>query len=197
MSDNNKNKKTRQGSVISNKMDKSVVVLVERKVRHKLYGKYIKRRVKYMAHDSANECNIGDTSLSPSWEQKWSGEAMIQTESMLNVADNSGAKKVLCIRVLGGTRRRYASIGDVIVVTVKEAIPHAKVKKGDVLDAVVVRTAKELKRPEDTTVRFDENAAVLLNNSGEPIGTRIFGPVARELRSLGFMKIISLAPEVL
>jgi large subunit ribosomal protein L14 len=122
---------------------------------------------------------------------------MIQTETVLNVADNSGAKKVLCIRVLGGTKRRYARIGDVIVVTVKEAIPHAKVKKGDVLDAVVVRTVKELKRPEDTTVRFDENAAVLLSNAGEPIGTRIFGPVARELRSLGFMKIISLAPEVL
>ena len=122
---------------------------------------------------------------------------MIQTETVLNVADNSGAKKVLCIRVLGGTRRRYASIGDVIVVTVKEAIPHAKVKKGDVLDAVVVRTNKEIKRPEDTTVRFDENAAVLLSGTGEPIGTRIFGPVAREFRSLGFMKIISLAPEVL
>ncbi len=122
---------------------------------------------------------------------------MIQTETILNVADNSGAKKVLCIRVLGGTRRRYASIGDVIVVTVKEAIPHAKVKKGDVLDAVVVRTKKEIKRAEDTTVRFDDNAAVLLSGSGEPVGTRIFGPVARELRSLGFMKIISLAPEVL
>jgi len=122
---------------------------------------------------------------------------MIQTETILNVADNSGARKVLCIRVLGGTRKRYASIGDVIVVTVKEAIPHAKVKKGDVLDAVVVRTKKEIKRPEDTTVRFDENAAVLLSGSGEPVGTRIFGPVARELRSLGFMKIISLAPEVL
>ena len=122
---------------------------------------------------------------------------MIQTETILNVADNSGAKKVLCIRVLGGTRKRYAGIGDVIVVTVKEAIPHAKVKKGDVLDAVIVRTKKELKRPEDTAVSFDENAAVLLAGSGEPIGTRIFGPVARELRSLGFMKIISLAPEVL
>jgi large subunit ribosomal protein L14 len=122
---------------------------------------------------------------------------MIQTETTLNVADNSGARKVLCIRVLGGTRRRYASIGDIIVVTVKEAIPHAKVKKGDVLDAVIVRTKKELQRPEDTTVKFDENAAVLLSGNGEPIGTRIFGPVARELRSLGFMKIISLAPEVL
>jgi len=121
---------------------------------------------------------------------------MIQTETILNVADNSGAKKVLCIRVLGGTRKRYASIGDVIVVTVKEAIPHAKVKKGDVLDAVIVRTSKELRRPEDTTVSFDENAAVLLSDSGDPLGTRIFGPVARELRSLGFMKIISLAPEV-
>lgn len=122
---------------------------------------------------------------------------MIQTETILNVADNSGAKKVLCIRVLGGTRKRYAGIGDIIVVTVKEAIPHAKVKKGDVLDAVIVRTKKELQRPEDTTVKFDENAAVLLSGNGDPIGTRIFGPVARELRGLGFMKIISLAPEVL
>ena len=122
---------------------------------------------------------------------------MIQTETVLNVADNSGAKKVLCIRVLGGTRRRYARIGDVIVVTVKEAIPQAKVKKGDVLRAVVVRTAKELKRPDATTVRFDDNSAVLLANSGEPIGTRIFGPVARELRNKGYMKIVSLAPEVL
>jgi large subunit ribosomal protein L14 len=122
---------------------------------------------------------------------------MIQTESVLNVADNSGAKKVLCIKVLGGTRRRYARIGDVIVVTVKEAIPRAKVKKGDVLKAVVVRTVKELHRMDDTTLRFDENSAVLLGNTGEPIGTRIFGPVARELRAKGYMKIISLAPEVL
>lgn len=122
---------------------------------------------------------------------------MIQTESRLNVADNSGAKKVLCIRVLGGSKRRYASIGDIIVVTVKEAMPNAKVKKGDVMKAVVVRTAKAIKRSDDTSVRFDENAAVLLNASGDPLGTRIFGPVARELRSSGYMKIISLAPEVL
>ena len=122
---------------------------------------------------------------------------MIQTETILNVADNSGAKKVLCIRVLGGTRKRYARIGDVIVVTVKEAIPHAKVKKGDVMKAVIVRTAKELKRKDDTWVKFDENAAVILSASGEPVVTRIFGPVARELRNEGFMKIISLAPEVL
>jgi large subunit ribosomal protein L14 len=126
-----------------------------------------------------------------------SGEIMIQTETILNVADNSGAKKVMCIRVLGGTRKRYASIGDVIVVSVKEAIPNAKVKKGDVMKAVIVRTAKEMKREDDTWVRFDENAAVILATSGEPVGTRIFGPVARELRNQGFMKIISLAPEVL
>ena len=122
---------------------------------------------------------------------------MIQTESRLNIADNSGAKNVLCIRVLGGSKRRYASVGDIIVVTVKEAMPNAKVKKGDVMKAVVVRTAKAIKRPDDTSVRFDENAAVLLNASGDPLGTRIFGPVARELRNSGFMKIISLAPEVL
>lgn len=122
---------------------------------------------------------------------------MIQTETMLNVADNSGARKVLCIRVLGGTKKRYAGIGDVIVVTVKEAIPHAKVNKGDVMTAVIVRTAKAMKRMDDTWVKFDENAAVILSQTGEPIGTRIFGPVARELRNQGFMKIISLAPEVL
>jgi len=122
---------------------------------------------------------------------------MIQTETMLNVADNSGARKVLCIRVLGGTRRRYAGIGDVVVVTVKEAIPHAKVKKGEIMTAVIVRTKKEMKRMDDTWVKFDENAAVVLSPAGEPIGTRIFGPVARELRNQGFMKIISLAPEVL
>ncbi|MEJ2032728.1 MAG: 50S ribosomal protein L14 [Deltaproteobacteria bacterium] len=122
---------------------------------------------------------------------------MIQTETVLNVADNSGGKKVLCIRVLGGTRRRYAGVGDVVVVTVKEAIPNAKVKKGDVMRAVIVRTVKQIRRMDDTAVRFDENAAVLLSNSGEPVGTRIFGPVARELRAKGFMKIVSLAPEVL
>lgn len=122
---------------------------------------------------------------------------MIQTETVLNVADNSGAKKVLCIKVLGGSKRRYARVGDIIVVSVKEAIPHAKVSKGDVVKAVVVRTAKELRRMDDTSVKFDDNSAVLIGNNGEPIGTRIFGPVARELRVKGYMKIISLAPEVL
>lgn len=122
---------------------------------------------------------------------------MIQTETILNVADNSGAKKVLCIKVLGGSKKRYAGIGDVITVAVQDAIPNAKVKKGDIMKAVIVRTVKEMKRMDDTWVKFDENAAVILAASGEPVGTRIFGPVARELRTLGFMKIISLAPEVL
>jgi len=122
---------------------------------------------------------------------------MIQMQTILNVADNSGAKKVACIKVLGGTRRRYASVGDVIVVSVKEALPNAKVKKGDVMKAVVVRTVKEVRRPDGTYLKFDDNAAVLITNQMEPVGTRIFGPVARELRAKQFMKIISLAPEVI
>ncbi|MCF8082133.1 MAG: 50S ribosomal protein L14 [Deltaproteobacteria bacterium] len=122
---------------------------------------------------------------------------MIQTETKLKVADNSGAKVVSCIKVLGGSKRRYASVGDVIVVTVKEAMPNSKVKKGDVVRAVVVRTAKGLRRLDGSYIRFDDNSAVLINQQREPIGTRIFGPVARELRVKKFMKIISLAPEVL
>lgn len=122
---------------------------------------------------------------------------MIIAETNLDVADNSGARKVQCIKVLGGSKRRFASIGDVIVVSVKEAIPRGRVKKGEVLQAVVVRTAKDIHRPDGTTIRFDNNAAVLINKQGEPIGTRIFGPVTRELRSKNYMKIISLAPEVL
>ena len=122
---------------------------------------------------------------------------MIQMQSILNIADNSGARSVMCIKVLGGSRRRYAGIGDIIVVAVKEAIPNAKVKKGDVLKAVVVRTKKEIRRPDGTYIRFDDNSAVLISASREPIGTRIFGPVARELRAKRFMKIISFDPEVL
>ena len=122
---------------------------------------------------------------------------MIQTQSMLDVADNSGAKRVQCIKVLGGSHRRYAGIGDLIKVSVKEAIPRGKVKKGDVLNAVVVRTAKGVRRQDGSLIRFDRNAAVLLNSKLEPIGTRIFGPVTRELRGDKFMKIVSLAPEVL
>jgi large subunit ribosomal protein L14 len=122
---------------------------------------------------------------------------MIQAETNLNAAGNSGAKRLYCIKVLGGTRKRYASVGDIIVVSVKEAIPNAKVKKGDVLRAVVVRTRKEVRRPDGSYIKFDDNSAVLINAAKEPIGTRIFGPVARELRAKQFMKIISLAPEVL
>ncbi len=122
---------------------------------------------------------------------------MIQMQSVLNSADNSGAKKLFCIKVLGGTSRRYATIGDTIVVAVKEALPNSKVKKGDVKKGVIVRTKKEIRRPDGTYIRFDENSVVLIDQNGEPIGTRIFGPVARELRAKKFMKIISLAPEVI
>ncbi len=122
---------------------------------------------------------------------------MIQMQTVLNVADNSGAKKVACVKVLGGSKRRYAGVGDVIVVSVKEAIPNSKVKKGDVMKAVIVRTAKGTRRQDGTFLKFDDNSAVLINNQLEPVGTRIFGPVARELRAKQFMKIISLAPEVL
>src|SRR4029079_15689593 len=122
---------------------------------------------------------------------------MIQTQTILDVADNSGARRVMCIKVLGGSRRRYANIGDVIKVSIKDALPHSKVKKGDVYFAVVVRTRKGVRRADGSLIRFDNNAAVLLNNQKEPIGTRIFGPVTRELRSERFMKIVSLAPEVL
>jgi large subunit ribosomal protein L14 len=122
---------------------------------------------------------------------------MIQMQTNLDVADNSGARRVMCIKVLGGSHRRTATVGDVIVVSIKEAIPRGRVKKGDVHRAVIVRTAKELRRPDGSTIKFDRNAAVLINKQGEPVGTRIFGPVARELRDKKFMKIISLAPEVL
>ena len=122
---------------------------------------------------------------------------MIQMQSVLDVADNSGAKKVQCIKVLGGSKRKYASVGDVIVVSIKDAMPNGKVKKGQVARAVIVRTSKELRRPDGTYIRFDNNSAVLVTAEGEPIGTRIFGPVARELRAKQFMKIVSLAPEVL
>lgn len=122
---------------------------------------------------------------------------MIQMQTILDVADNSGAKKLFCIKVLGGSKRKYASIGDIIVASVKEALPNSKVKKGDVVKVVVVRTAKEIGRPDGSYIRFDGNSGVVINNQKEPVGTRIFGPVARELRAKKFMKIISLAPEVL
>jgi len=122
---------------------------------------------------------------------------MIQSETRLTVADNSGAKELYCIKVLGGSKRRYASIGDIITCSVKEAIPNAKVGKGDIVQAVIVRTRKEISRPDGSMIRFDDNSAVILSKSNEPVGTRIFGPVARELRAKRFMKIVSLAPDVL
>ncbi len=122
---------------------------------------------------------------------------MIQSETRLTVADNSGAKELYCIKVLGGSKRRYAGIGDIIVVSVKEAIPNSKVSKGDIVQAVIVRTKKEIRRPDGSSIRFDDNSAVVLNKNNEPVGTRIFGPVARELRAKRFMKIVSLAPDVL
>ena len=122
---------------------------------------------------------------------------MIQMQTNLDVADNSGARRVMCIKVLGGSKRKYASVGDIIVVSIKEAIPRGRVKKGDVMKAVVVRTAKDIRRADGSVIRFDRNAAVLIDNKKEPVGTRIFGPVTRELRTAQFMKIISLAPEVL
>ncbi len=125
------------------------------------------------------------------------GSAMIQAETNLDVADNSGARRVQCIKVLGGSKRKYAHVGDIIVVSIKEAIPRGRVKKGTVMRAIVVRTAKDIRRGDGSVIRFDRNAAVLINNQGEPVGTRIFGPVPRELRAKNQMKIISLAPEVL
>lgn len=122
---------------------------------------------------------------------------MIQMQTMLDAADNSGARKVCCVKVLGGSKRKYASVGDIVVCSVKEALPNSKVKKGDVVRAVIVRTKKEIRRADGSYIRFDNNSAVLVNPAGEPVGTRIFGPVARELRARKFMKIVSLAPEVL
>jgi len=122
---------------------------------------------------------------------------MIQMQTVLNVADNSGAKKVFCIKVIGGSKKKYATVGDIIIVSVREAVPNTKVKKGDVMKAVVVRTAKEVRRPDGSYLKFDDNSAVLINNQMEPVGTRIFGPVARELRAKQFMRIVSLAPEVI
>lgn len=122
---------------------------------------------------------------------------MIQMQTTLSAADNSGAKKLMCIKVLGGSKRKYASIGDIIVVSVREALPNSRVKKGSVRRAVVVRTAKEIRRPDGSYIKFDVNSAVLINDANEPVGTRVFGPVARELRGAGFMKVVSLAPEVI
>ena len=186
-------RKVREGIVISVKMDKTVVVAVVDRVRHRRYGKTMQKTSHLYAHDEDNEANEGDrvrVARDPSALEaealarpRSAGEAaMIQQESRLKVADNSGAREVLCIKVLGGTRRRYAGIGDIFVATVKDAVPGAAVKKGDVVKCVVVRTKKERRRPDGSYIRFDENAAVLINDQMQPRGTRIFGPVGRELR---------------
>ena len=201
-------RKTRQGYVVSDKMDKTVVVEVEDRVKHPLYGKVLRRSSKVKAHDEANSSALGDRVLIMetrplSATKRWrvveilEKAQVIQQESRVRVADNTGAKELLCIRVLGGSGRRYAGIGDTIVATVKDAIPGGNVKKGDVVKAVIVRTVKERRRPDGSYIKFDENAAVILRPDGDPRGTRIFGPVGRELREKRFMKIISLAPEVL
>jgi large subunit ribosomal protein L14 len=196
-------KRTMIGRVYSDKMDKTIMVEVSRRVMDPQYKKFVQKRARYAAHDENNECHIGDKveiiEFRPmSKRKRWVLTRIVEkAQTTLDVADNSGAKKLMCIKVLGGSKRKYATIGDIIVVSIKEAIPNSKVKKGDVAKAVVVRTAKEVARNDGSYIKFDSNSAVLINNQNEPIGTRIFGPVARELRGKKFMKIVSLAPEVL
>ena len=206
-------RKVRVGKVVSDKMDKTVVVAIADRVAHPLYKKIVGRTYKLKAHDENNTCGIGDTvkvmetrplSKDKRWrvveiveKAKQGGTGtMIQQESFLKVADNTGAKEIKCIRVLGGSGRKYGNIGDIIVASVRKAAPGGQVKKGEVVKAVIVRSAKGDRREDGTYVRFDENAAVLIKDDKNPSGTRIFGPVARELREKDFLKILSLAPEV-
>ena len=198
----------RQGTVVSDRGDKTIVVKVDTIKAHPRYKKVVRRSKKFHAHDEQNQAKIGDVvkiietrpiSKTKNWrlaEILEVGE-VIQQESRLRVADNTGAREILCIRVMGGSKRRYARVGDVIVGTVKSATPQGTVKKGEVVRAVVVRTKKPYGRNDGTQIAFDENAAVIIDAARNPRGTRIFGPVARELREKNFMKIVSLAPEVL
>ena len=214
MTENRAFRKTRIGQVVSDKMDKTIVVAIEDSVQHPLYKKTMKRTYKLKAHDENNECGIGDTvevmetrplSKDKRWrlvriieKAKYGGrKLMIQEESYLKVADNTGAKEIHCIRVLGGSKRKYGNIGDVIVASVRKAAPGGTVKKGEVVKAVIVRTKRGVRREDGSYVRFDENAAVIIKEDKNPKGTRIFGPVARELREKDYMKILSLAPEVI
>ena len=206
-------KSEKEGVVVSNKMQKTCVVAVEWQVRHGLYGKTERRTSKFVAHDENNAAKIGDRvaiveSRPLSKRKRWvvtrvvrpvtvRRRVMIQMRSILDVADNSGARKIAIINPIGGSTGRYARLGDIVTASVKEAIPDGTVKKGQVVKAVIVRTVKEQRRKDGSYIRFDRNAAVLINDQREPIGTRVFGPVARELRERRFMKIISLAPEVL
>ncbi len=197
-----------KGIVTSDQMERTAVVTVTERVRHPRYNKTVQRSKKLYVHDETNDLNVGDRVRVMETRPLSKTEAlahrrgpgacpMIQQETRLRVADNSGAREVLVIKVLGGSRRRYASIGDVIVATVKDALPGAAVKKGEVVRCVIVRTKKEKRRPDGSYIRFDENAAVLINEQRQPRGTRIFGPVGRELRDKQFMRIVSLAPEVI
>ena len=193
-------------------MNKTVKVAIERQIRDPLYGKTSKRTSTFLAHDEKNEAKVGDKvaiaeSRPLSARKRWvvtsivekakEISAMIQMRSILDVADNSGARKIAVINPIGGSTGRYARLGDIVTASVKEATPESNVKKGSVVKAVIVRTVKEQRRKDGSYIRFDRNAAVLVNDQNEPIGTRVFGPVARELRERRFMKIISLAPEVL
>ena len=188
-------KKILKGTITSTKNNKTVVVEVTRKFKHPFYEKVIKRSKKYHAHDEKNKFKEGEKvsiiECRPysKKENLASNRIMIQIQTELTVADNTGAKRVECIKVLGGSKRRYASVGDIIVISVKDAIPKGKVKKGAVHKAVVVRTRKEIYRDDGSKVQFDKNAVVLTDDKGEPIGTRIFGPVTRELRTRGHTKI--------
>ena len=198
----------RLGTVVSDAMDKTIVVKVDVIKSHRKYKKVVRRSVKFHAHDEGNTAKVGDIvrivetrpavgdeALAADGDRR--GREVIQQESRLKVADNTGAREILCIRVMGGSHRRYARVGDIIVATVKAATPQGTVKKGEVVKAVVVRTKKPYGRNDGTLIGFDENAAVIIDNQLNPRGTRIFGPVARELREKNFMKIVSLAPEVL
>ena len=213
MENRTSSRKTRVGLVVSDKMDKTVVVAVADRVAHPLYKKIVKRTYKLKAHDENNQCGVGDRvrvmetrplSKDKRWrvveiieKAKKGGAGMIQEESYLKVADNTGAKEIKTIRVLGGSKRKFGNIGDVIVASVRKAQPGGTVKKGEVVKAVIVRTSRGVRRPDGSYVRFDDNAAVLIREDKNPRGTRIFGPVARELRDKDYMKILSLAPEVL
>ena len=213
MENRTSSRKTRVGLVVSDKMDKTVVVAVADRVAHPLYKKIVKRTYKLKAHDENNQCGVGDRvrvmetrplSKDKRWrvveiieKAKEGGAGMIQEESYLKVADNTGAKEIKTIRVLGGSKRKFGNIGDVIVASVRKAQPGGTVKKGEVVKAVIVRTSRGVRRADGSYVRFDDNAAVLIREDKNPRGTRIFGPVARELRDKDYMKILSLAPEVL
>ena len=198
----------RQGVVVSDKADKTITVRVDIARRHKRYHKILRSSMTLHVHDESNDAHDGRHGSRPGVPADVAHQAlapargpgacaMIQNETRLRVADNTGAREILTIRVMGGSRRRYAGVGDIIVATVKQANPNGTVKKGDVVKAVVVRTKKEFGREDGTYIAFDENAAVIIDAQNNPRGTRIFGPVARELRDGGFMKIVSLAPEVL